>query len=373
MKLEKSEMKKTNTPKKKYIKPQVKKFGTVHELTQFMSSGASTDGMGVAHMSCITPAPQIDEHRHLLIDNDSQAAFRKQIFDTVKPGDTVLDLGTGSGLHAFFACQAGAKRVYAIDTEAILEVARQAAILNGFDNQIEFILTEARDLVLPEKVDVIITNIGFLNTLQTLPLIAKKHLKAGGKLIPEALELQFCMVEAPKEYAEQIKFWEHKKFDLDFSVFRKIASNHPLYTVYEPSQMASNAGSLGVMQLEALNLDFMENEINLHCTKTTEIHGLGGWYRFWSNGDIMMSTEPPLKLVKELWSEIFLPFENPIQVKKGETYRFQIGMYSKGSYTSPIWRWKGYGPTGLIVDQCSFYSIPLTKQFLEKIEAQKTH
>jgi predicted RNA methylase len=45
-------------------------------------------------------------------------AYQQTIFETVKNGYVVVvDLGTGTGIFAFFACQAGAKRVYAIEKD----------------------------------------------------------------------------------------------------------------------------------------------------------------------------------------------------------------------------------------------------------------
>lgn len=333
-----------------------------------MSMGGAADGMS-AHMFCITPAPQIEEHRCLLLDSHSQNAFKKAIFNTVQPGDVVLDLGTGSGIHAFFACQAGAKKVYAVDSESILEIARETAVLNGFNNKIEFILANAQDMKLPEKVDVIITNIGFLNTLQTLPDIVRRHLKPGGKTIPSSLELQFSLVHAPHEFNSQIQFWKTEKYGLNFSAFRKMASNHPLYTLFKQEQLLAKPASLGKLDMLSKNIEYHESEITFKVKKASTAHGLGGWYRFWYGDQILMSTEPPLKLAKEIWSEIFLPFEKPINLNKNEIIKFQIGMYTRGSYSGPLWRWRGYRENNLVVDQCSFKAIPLGHQFLEKISA----
>ncbi len=355
--------------KKVYSKPRLKKFGQVRDLTQAMSIGGSADAMS-AFMTCITPAPQIEEHRWLLMDDVSQNSFQQAIFASVKPGDVVLDLGTGSGLHAFFACQAGARKVYAVDSQSILEIARETAQLNNFADRIEFILGSAQDIELPEKVDVIVTNIGFLNTLHTLPAVASKHLKPGGKLIPSALELQFALVSAPKEYREQVSYWDAKKYGLDFSPFRTMASNHPLYTVYEQNQILSQSESLGRIEMSNLSQEFIEKEIRLTATSNVEAHGFGGWYRFWANDELLMSTEPPLKLAKEIWSEIFLPFHRPVFMEKGETLRVQIGMYTRGSYSGPIWRWRGFKNEEEVIDQCSFYATPLSPELLRKLSPE---
>jgi predicted RNA methylase len=47
---------------------------------------------------------------------------------TVQPDDVVVDLGTGSGVLAVAAAQAGAKHVYAIEARPIAEVAERFLI-----------------------------------------------------------------------------------------------------------------------------------------------------------------------------------------------------------------------------------------------------
>ncbi len=50
----------------------------------------------------------VQQHCLLASDKLGQSRYRQAIFQTVKAGDLVLDLGTGTGIHALFSCQAGA-------------------------------------------------------------------------------------------------------------------------------------------------------------------------------------------------------------------------------------------------------------------------
>jgi len=57
--------------------------------------------------------------------------------DYVKPGDTVLDLGSGSGILAIVAALLGAERVLALDTDPVaVEASRQNAETNGLADRI---------------------------------------------------------------------------------------------------------------------------------------------------------------------------------------------------------------------------------------------
>lgn len=92
-----------------------------------------------------------------LIDEERTLAFGKAIASTVRPGDVVVDMGTGSGVLAMLAVRAGAKRVYAVELDrnniATLEAVFRA---NGLADQIVLVAGDVTKVDLPEKVDVIL-------------------------------------------------------------------------------------------------------------------------------------------------------------------------------------------------------------------------
>src|SRR4051794_22371240 len=102
--------KKEKTKKKKpYQKPQLKRWGSIKDLTQ---SGSSTGGpdAGVApfdRMMCLSLPPEIEEHRYLVGDKTATEGLRTAIQSNVKEGDRVVDLGAGTGILSFFALEAG--------------------------------------------------------------------------------------------------------------------------------------------------------------------------------------------------------------------------------------------------------------------------
>ena len=51
-------------------------------------------------------------HRFLLRDTNARLPlFEQALAATIQSGDVVLDLGTGTGVLAYFACRAGAQSV----------------------------------------------------------------------------------------------------------------------------------------------------------------------------------------------------------------------------------------------------------------------
>ena len=125
----------------------------------------------------------------MIADSRRMGAYAEAIQATVRPGDVVLDLGAGSGICALLACKAGAARVYAIETNAAIRVARRVAADNGFAERIVFIEKDSRRVELPEPVDTIISDLrGVLPIFESNFAIVRdaktRFLKPGGTLIP---------------------------------------------------------------------------------------------------------------------------------------------------------------------------------------------
>ena len=62
-----------------------------------------------------------------------------------------MDVGTGSGILAIWAAQAGAKKVYAVEATKMAEHARRLVVGNGVENIVEVIEGSIEDIDIPEK------------------------------------------------------------------------------------------------------------------------------------------------------------------------------------------------------------------------------
>jgi hypothetical protein len=126
------------------------------------------------------------------------------------------------------ACKFGARRVYAVEPDNIISVAREAALANGCADRIEFFESLSTEISLPEPASIIISDLrGVLPWFeQHIPSIidARERLLArGGALIPRRDVLWAAVVEAPEHYEDLVGPW--RKFNLDLSAGTRLITN----------------------------------------------------------------------------------------------------------------------------------------------------
>jgi histone-arginine methyltransferase CARM1 len=159
---------------------------------------------------------------NMLADYMRTGTYQKAIYgnSTDFHGKVVLDVGTGTGILAFFALQAGAARVYAVDASNSVHVAKKLAEANGFADRITIINGKIEEITLPEQVDVIISEpIGFLlvheRMLESYVVARDRFLKPDGLMMPTTGSIVLCPVSdeaCHKEQLDRVAFWETKDF-----------------------------------------------------------------------------------------------------------------------------------------------------------------
>ncbi|MFZ1575486.1 MAG: 50S ribosomal protein L11 methyltransferase [Chromatiaceae bacterium] len=284
-----------------------------------------------------SPGTTLDYHRSMLVDTTRTRAFELAIQARVKPGDTVVDLGCGSGILTCFACRAGARRVYAVEEGPVIELAKAVCRLNGFAERVVFINERSTRAILPEPVDVIVTetigNLGLEEGILGWTADARRRfLKPGGSLIPEAIALFATLVERPEAYLDASD-WLALPYGLDFSPARTLACNNPAWVPLPPEACLGEAALLGEVDLARNERDACEGQAEVIATRAGICHGVGGWFRAKLTESISLSNAPPLTTPS--WNHGFLPLAQPLAVAAGEVFALRVSVHGNGS----LWRW----------------------------------
>lgn len=106
--------------------------------------------------------------------------------EIIRGGETVCDVGTGSGILAIAAARLGACRVVAVDMDGVaVRVARDNVLQNGVDHKVEILEGNLLDMV-KTPVDIVVANI-VADVIIALVPAAASLLKPGGKFISSGI------------------------------------------------------------------------------------------------------------------------------------------------------------------------------------------
>jgi predicted RNA methylase len=95
-------------------------------------------------------------HLALLNDRRRTTSFLDTIATVVRPGDVVVDVGTGTGVLALAAARAGARHVYAIEMGGIADCAEGLFEASDASDRITLVRGRSLDVRLPERADVLV-------------------------------------------------------------------------------------------------------------------------------------------------------------------------------------------------------------------------
>lgn len=143
-----------------------------------------------------------------LVDSKRTLFLQDAIIKTIKSGDIVLDIGSGTGILALIAAKAGAKKVYAIEFDNVLaKTLKQTIKENGFNNVIEVLNVDALKVAPFEcKIDVVISELidtGLIDELQVPVynhLVKTKVVDNETVFLPDRYTTYVCPINTNLEY-----------------------------------------------------------------------------------------------------------------------------------------------------------------------------
>mmetsp|Transcript_27781 Transcript_27781/g.64836 ORF Transcript_27781/g.64836 Transcript_27781/m.64836 type:complete len:401 (-) Transcript_27781:195-1397(-) len=151
------------------------------------------------------------DHIGMLRDDERMRAYHDAIKFNAKAhfeGKVVLDIGTGTGVLAIWAAQAGAKRVYAVEASGIGDYTAQLVSAHGFEQVVTVLRGRMEDQQLPEQVDVILSEwMGYFLFRESMLLSVLRArelwLKEGGVMYPSHARLLVAPLSSPEWVAKR--------------------------------------------------------------------------------------------------------------------------------------------------------------------------
>jgi protein arginine N-methyltransferase 1 len=307
-------------------------------------------------------------HAGLLMDGARTDTYHRAIASIVKPGDVVLDLGSGTGILSLLACQAGARRVYAVESGDVAELSRLVSTANGFEDRVVLLHDTSYRVTLPEKVDVIVTD-----TLHTFGLqdgllgsmidARQRFLKPGGRISPRSIQLVVVPVELPDIY-RRLEIWSADPLGFDFSPLREFATNN-LYSVpveRDALRKAFLGEPASVIQIRLPDAETanLSGEAHAIAARPGVMHGLGGWFVAELDEGVFLSNSPDIMTVS--WKNAFFPLDRPVTLAQGDALTLKIE-----TCNGATWRWQVAVNGRTLAERASFRGFPLSKEAFHKL------
>lgn len=267
-------------------------------------------------------------------------AYQDAIRKVVRPGDTVLDLGSGSAVLGMFACQAGAARVFAVERDEIIFVARELARANGFADRIVFLRSDIKSIRLSERVDLIVSELISKSVLgqkmaEAISWSRDHFLKSGGRILPEEVELLVAPVESAAIYGT-VLLPPETEYGISFSPIEQRSVNLPLPArIPAASLLARGQKAYAYQALSAPKTDRFEADLTFEAERTGTLHGFGAWFSSLLADGIRLSNEPP---GTPCWDNLFFPLAKPVAVRAG--MKIEFNFRARDDSNAPeLWHW----------------------------------
>jgi Ribosomal protein L11 methyltransferase (PrmA) len=269
---------------------------------------------------------QMEEQRMMLGDSYRLARMRKAINEVVRRGDVVLDMGAGSGILGYYACEAGAARVYAVEGTELIELTREIARRSGFGDRIIHLKGRSTRVDLPEKVDVIVADeLGFFGFEigMTVPYrdAVARFLKRGGRVVPSRFDVFVAPVSYPPLW-DSISFWHRRHGGFDLSPFAAAEINDTHRGYLRPRHLLGRPVRIASVDPGHAPASFTVRAAT-RIARAGTMHGIGGFWRAQLSRHVWV-TNSPLAKKAIVRANGLAPIERPIKVARGDRVAIEM-------------------------------------------------
>lgn len=304
----------------------------------------------------------------MLADTPRMNAYVEALCRSVTPDSVVLDLGSGPGVFALLACKFGARRVYAVEPDNTINIAREAAAANGFADRIEFFQSLSTEVTLPEPATIIISDLRgvlpwFQQHIGSITDARKRLLAPGGRLIPGRDFVWGSVVESPKTYEAIVGPWVSNQFDLNLAAGASRITNTWRKTRVEAGELITEAVRWATLDYYELESADVEAEISWRATRSGTAHGIAVWFDAELAEGIGFTNRPGAEEL--IYGQGFFPFPRAVPVREGEHIKLRLRAdLVEDDY---VWSWTtDFTDQKIGFKQSTFFSVALSAEELKK-------
>jgi hypothetical protein len=253
--------------------------------------------------------------------------YLASIAATVKPGDVVIEIGTGVGYFAVAACRAGARQVYAIELNPNAAIAPEVFAANDCADRVTLVRGDSRHLSLPERGDVLLADLRgvmpFEGThLRTIIDARQRLLRRDARFVT----MRDTIWAAPSEADEK------------FMTAHVAPGVRPHGIVREPverrirddwhrarltsAQLFAPPARVTTLDYTSLAGPDAHGTASWTIARDGVIYGFAVWFDAELGGGFGFSNAPSAP--PAIYGQAFFPLEKPIDAHAGDTFSFDL-------------------------------------------------
>lgn len=320
------------------------------------------------------------DYGKMLSDPVRTSAYAESLRRVVRPGSVVVDIGTGSGIFALLACRCGARRVYAIEREDIIQVAREIAAANHCSDRIEFIQDLSTRVTLPEQADVVVSDLRgilpwFDRHIAAIADARRRFLRPGGTVVPQRDTLWAALVEAPEVYADLVRPWSENQYGFDLRPVRPLGLSNWYKAGIKAEQFLSPAECWATLDYTAVEDVNVCREATWTAVRGGACHGFAVWFDTVLVDGVGFSNSPAGP--QAIYGTVFFPWLEAVTINPGDKVSLRIE--ARIVAEDYVWTWDTCvfdgGATRSVkasFKQSTFYAEPLSPKRLQSRAADCT-
>lgn len=281
-----------------------------------------------------------DFHELMLSCEIRMQAYRKAIFEVVKPGMVVCEVGAGTGILSQWALESGAKVVYAIESN--VEVFKKAKrSLSKYGERFIAIDGLSKDITLPEKVDVLISeligNVADNENFSPILMDAQaRFLKANGMLLPIEVTSYITPIDAPEAHQNLIER-NVRPSHADTRLVEKLAQTDlpELFNFYYDSVIPTPSYLSDPQPIESFCKNHWPSAYKKDFVFTVMRDGIFNGFKGWFAAKLSPTTTLSIESAEKpslAWKHAYFPIERPSRTRKGDILRLTISRDASGKY-----------------------------------------
>jgi protein arginine N-methyltransferase 1 len=309
----------------------------------------------------------------MIADPVRMAAYRTALERTVKPGSLVVDLGAGTGIMSLLACRLGAGRVYAIEPGSAIQVGRQLAAANGFGDRITFIQDSSLRVQLPERCDVLVSDLRGVLPLygNHLPVIAdarRRFLAPDGVIIPQLDRLQVAVVSAEREYAARRAPWREGARGFDMTPAERLAVQQLARVRLPAEDLLTPPRTWATIDYRAITSPSVRGKAAWTFEGGATGRGLQLWFDAELAPGVGFSNAPGT--TPTIYEAKLAPWIDPVDLAPGD--EIAVELFADHLGDGYVWRWNttvtsaGGAQVKAAFRQSTFLGQPLTAEALRR-------